>query len=268
MSEPDRSQSVSAEHAPLPHGIFAESSAAANFKKLSDTDDEQGFCSAWLSLQCARIPGAVAALILIRQPPSAGPVVTATWPDPNLDLAELTAIAERAYVEGRTTVALGRTRPDTSPAQPVGLLVGVPLGFGKEPIAAAAVALTITGGVTLVSPDSVAERMRWGSGWLEALQGARRSNELSAGVAQAAVCLDLFATIGEQSRFKGTALALVDFLATRLHCDRVSIGTVRKNGSMRIRAISHSVTFKNEGQLVDAIENAMEEAFDQGNGYK
>jgi Barrel-sandwich domain of CusB or HlyD membrane-fusion/GAF domain len=264
MSEPDRSQSVSADHAPQTHGVFAESSAAANFKKLSDTNDEQGYCSAWLSLQCARIPGAVAALILIRQPPSAGPVVRATWPDPNLDLAELTAIAERAYVEGRTTVALGRTRPDTSPAQPVGLLVGVPLGFGKEPIAAAAVALTITGGVTLVSPDSVTERMRWGSGWLEALQGARRSNELSASVAQAAVCLDLFATIGEQSRFKGTALALVDFLATRLHCDRVSIGTVRKNGSMRIRAISHSVTFKNEGQLVDAIENAMEEAFDQG----
>jgi multidrug resistance efflux pump len=263
MAEPDRSQSVSADPAPSPQGVSAEPPAAANFKTLSDPNDEQGYCSAWLSLQCARIPGAVAALILIRQPPSAAPVLTATWPDPNLDLGELTAVAERAYAEHRTVAALGRTGPDTSPAQPVGLLVGVPLGFGKEPIAAAAVALTITGGVTLVSPESVTERMRWGSGWLEALQGARRSNELSTSVAQAAACLDLFAAIGEQSRFKGTALALVNFLATRLHCDRVSIGTMRKNASMRVRAISHSATFKNEGQLVDAIENAMEEAVDQ-----
>src|SRR5262249_15793498 len=82
-------------------------------------------------------------------------------------------------------------------------------------------------------------------------------------IAQAAACLDLFAEIGEQPRLKETALALVNFLATRLHCDRVSIGTVRKNGSMRVRAISHSATFKNEGQVVDAIENAMEEAVEQ-----
>jgi multidrug resistance efflux pump len=264
MSEPDRNQSVSTDPAPQPHGGFADTPAAANFEKLSDTTDEQGFCSAWLSLQCARIPGAAAALILVRQSPSAPAVLAATWPDPNLDLAELAAVAQRAYVERRTVVALGRTGPDSSPAQPIGLLVGVPLGFGKEPIAAAAVALTISGGTTLVSPESVTERMRWGSGWLEVLQGARSSRELSTSIAQAAACLDLFAEIGEQSRFKETALALVNFLATRLNWDRVSIGTVRKSGSVRVRAISHSTTFKNEGQVVDAIENAMEEAVDQG----
>jgi RND family efflux transporter MFP subunit len=38
---------------------------------------------------------------------------------------------------------------------------------------------------------------------------------------------------------------------------------MRRNGSVRLCAISHSATFKNQGQLVDAIENAMEEAIDQ-----
>src|SRR5262249_54388710 len=142
MSEPDRSRTVSTDQAPRPHGVSVE--PAANFRKLSDTKDEPGFCSAWLSLQCARIPGATAALILIRQAAAAAPVLAATWPDQNLDRAEITAVAERAYSERRTVVALGRTGPDTSPAQPVGLLVGVPLGFGSEPIAAAAVALAIS----------------------------------------------------------------------------------------------------------------------------
>src|SRR5262249_44963909 len=46
-------------------------------------------------------------------------------------------------------------------------------------------------------------------------------------------------------------------------CDRVSVGVTRRNGSVRLRAISHSASFRGQGRLVDAIENAMEEALDQ-----
>jgi multidrug efflux pump subunit AcrA (membrane-fusion protein) len=38
---------------------------------------------------------------------------------------------------------------------------------------------------------------------------------------------------------------------------------IRRNGSVRLRAISHSASFRGQGRLVDAIENAMEEALDQ-----
>ena len=59
------------------------------------------------------------------------------------------------------------------------------------------------------------------------------------------------------------AIALVNDLTSRLRCDRVSLGVLRRNGMMRLRAMSHSATFKSQGRLVDAIENAMEEAVDQ-----
>jgi hypothetical protein len=59
------------------------------------------------------------------------------------------------------------------------------------------------------------------------------------------------------------AIAVVNDLVNRLGCDRVSLGALRRNGLIRVRAISHSATFKREGHLVDAIENAMEEAVDQ-----
>jgi hypothetical protein len=59
------------------------------------------------------------------------------------------------------------------------------------------------------------------------------------------------------------AIAVANDLAARLRCDRVSVGIIRRNGSIRLRAISHSASFKGQGRLVDAIENAMEEALDQ-----
>ena len=58
-------------------------------------------------------------------------------------------------------------------------------------------------------------------------------------------------------------IAVANDLAARLRCDRVSVGLIRRNGSIRLRAISHSASFKGQGRLVDAIENAMEEALDQ-----
>ena len=59
-------------------------------------------------------------------------------------------------------------------------------------------------------------------------------------------------------------IAIANNLATRLRCDRVSVGLRRRGGRLRLRAISHSATFKKAGRLVDAIESAMEEAIDQG----
>jgi multidrug resistance efflux pump len=263
MSEPDRSQSVNADQAPQP----ARAAADVHFDRLLNeaisSGDENAYSSAWLAIQCARIPGAATGLILLC--PSAGqtPVLSATWPERNLELPELSSVAHRAHSERRTVVALGRMGPASSPAQPVGLLVGVPLGGGDDPVAVAAVALTITGGTTLISPESVTERMQWGAGWLEALSQARQSKELSSNVAQAASCLDLLAVVAHQPNLQATAMAIVNNLATQFDCDRVSLGLVKRNGSVRVRAISHSATFKSEARLVDSIANVMEEAIDQ-----
>ena len=96
----------------------------------------------------------------------------------HLDVSDLLGLAERAYAERRTVVAPGRVGPGASPAQPVALIVAVPLGMAKEPIAAAAIALTTTAGRPEVTSEIVAEQLRWGAGWLEALPWARRSKDL------------------------------------------------------------------------------------------
>ena len=269
MFEPDRSRSDSADSASYLRVVAAEPSGPSHWSRLSDPVNERAYCSAWLSLQCARIWGVTAGLLLVRPMDNGSPVASATWPESDLVLPDLSRQAERAFLERRIIVSPGRIGPDPNRAQSVGLIVAVPLGARGEPIAVAAVAFPTSSGSAAVAPERIAEQLRWGAGWLEAIYWVRRSTTSTSGMAHAASCLDLLSIVGEHSRLQGMTIALVNDLATRFHCDRVSVGIVKRNGSIRVRAISHSATFKNEGRLVDAIENAMEEAVDQNStvGY-
>jgi Barrel-sandwich domain of CusB or HlyD membrane-fusion/GAF domain len=260
MFEADRSRSRSSEQAPQLRVVVGEP-GPPHWTGLADAGNEAVFCSAWLSSQCTRISGIIAGLLMMPPPAKGLSVASTSWPQRNPYIEDLLRLAERASLERRAIVSPGRMGSDTS-VQPVGRFVALPLGPGSQPIAVAAVALA-SGSSAALAPESVAEQLRWGAGWLEALPWARRSEDASTDVARAASSLDFLAAIGEQPRLQGMAIAAANDLAARLRCDRVAVGLIRRNGSIRLRAISHSASFKGQGRLVDAIENAMEEALDQ-----
>jgi hypothetical protein len=262
MFEPDRSRSRSSEQAPQLRVVAGEPSVSPHRTGLADAGNEAIFCSAWLSSQCTRISGIIAGLLMMPPPAKGLSVASTSWPQRNPYIEDLLRLAERASLERRAVVSPGRTVSDGSPAQAVGLFVALPLGAGGQPVAVVAVALA-SGSSAALAPESVVEQLRWGAGWLEALPWAQRSKEVSTDIARAASSLDFLAAIGEQPRLQGMAIAVANDLAARLRCDRVAVGVIRRNGSVRLRAISHSASFKGQGRLVDAIENAMEEALDQ-----
>jgi len=74
--------------------------------------------------------------------------------------------------------------------------------------------------------------------------------------------LDLMACVPGHERFADAATAFVTELATRLDCDRVSIGFVR-GGRARVRAVSHTAILGSRTNLLRAIGAAMDEAIDQ-----
>src|SRR5215475_5300028 len=263
MSEPDSSRSADADFGLQLRRVPADSATSRHWRGLLDARDEAAFGSAWLALQCSRIAGVAAGLLLIPPVDAAARRLSVTWPPRDLDVGDLSRLAETAYAERRMVVAPGRVGADASPAQPVALIVAVPLGTAKEPFAAAAIALTTTAGKPIAAPEFIADRLRWGAGWLEVLPWARHAKDLSSDIARAASCLDLLAAVGAQPRLRGMAIALTNELATRLQCDRVSLGILRRNGTVRLRAVSHSASFKRENRLADAIENAMDEAIEQ-----
>lgn len=262
MFEPDRGRTANAEPPPPLHVVPVEPSTSPHWRGLLDAGHEAAFGSAWLALECNRIAGVAAGLLLIRPAVSDAPCLSLTWPARDTQVSDLSRLAGQALAERRVIVAPGRVGPEASPAQHVALVVALPLGAGA-PIAAAAIALTTTAGVPVVAPEAVAEQLRWGAGWLEALPWARRAKALSLDVARAASCLDLLAAVGAQTRLPEAGISIVNELATRLRCDRVSLGVIKRNGTIRLLAMSHSASFKHESRLTDSIENAMDEAIEQ-----
>lgn len=263
MSEPDSSRLANGNLGLQLRKVPADTATSPHWRGLLDARDEAAFGSAWLALQCSRMAGVAAGLLLVRQVDAAARHLTVTWPPRDLDVGDLSRLAETAHAEHRMVVAPGRVGSDASPAQPVVLIVALPLGTAKGPFAAAAIALTTTAGQPSAAPEVIADRLRWGAGWLEAIPWARHAAELASDIARAASCLDLLAAVGAQPRLRGMAITATNELATCLQCDRVSLGIVRRNGTVRLRAISHSANFRRQNRLADAIEDAMDEAIEQ-----
>src|SRR5262249_28090637 len=200
--------------------------ASSFWHGLVDAGNEPDFGSAWLALQCSRIPGVAAGLLLLPPVDSEARSLSVTWPTGKLDVGDLARLAGRAFAECRIVTAPGQVGRAGNPARSVVLIVAAPLGMAKKPVAAAAIALTMTGGSPVATPQFVAEQLRWGAGWLEALPWSRQSRKLSSDIGRAASCLDLLAAVGVESRLQAMAMTAVNELATRLRCDGGSMGLI------------------------------------------
>ena len=244
----------------------APDGGAQLWNAIADAADGSNFHAAWLALQCGMISGANAGLLMLRSLRPAGEQVftpVAAWPDAGRELKDLSHVAERAAQEGRSVVAWARGEGALVPQSPATAIVAHPIGGGTEgPYAVVVIAVAPRG--NMVDPQAVARQLQWGAGWLET-HGARAYAQQSARrVALAAAGLDLVAVAGEHRHLNDCAMAVANALAQRLDCGRVSIGLVnRRRTGIKLKAVSHSATMKRSGALIDAIENAMEEALDQ-----
>jgi multidrug resistance efflux pump len=110
--------------------------------------------------------------------------------------------------------------------------------------------------------QAVMRQVQWGTAWLEVLFHRQAATTQVAMATRPQLALELLAPLLEHTRVQAAATAFVTELATRLGCERVSVGFVRR-GHRRLRAISHSALFGQKTNLVRAIEAAMDEALDQ-----
>ena len=74
--------------------------------------------------------------------------------------------------------------------------------------------------------------------------------------------LDLTVLLNDQTRFLAAAMTVCNELATRHHCDRVSLGWL-KGHYVRLQAMSHTERFERKMAVVKDLEMTMEEAVDQ-----
>ncbi len=234
-------------------GGQGQAQESALWAVLAAASGAEEFCQSWLAIQCRFIPGVVGGVVLLQAGSEARYMPVAVWPDVRKDMSYLTQAAQRSLMERRGLVQL--------PASEGG---GCHVAYPVE-------AMGTLHGVVVIDvaarPESelqaVLRQLHWGAAGLELLfyRGAVAKEIESRNRLQ--TVLELVASAAGQERYTASAMALVTELATRLECDRVSLGFVQA-GQIKIDAFSHSAQFKERTNLVRAVATAMDEAVDQG----
>jgi len=134
-------------------------------------------------------------------------------------------------------------------------IVATPVRSGGKTIAYVALLMT-------PRPQSrqnvVLQLLQWGGYWLESLSHLSDGVQLEAG----SFTQDLFAAVLQHNHSRKSCMEIVNRMAERLDCERVTIG-IRKGLVVRTECISYLATFDPRTQLVRRLEAAMEESLDQ-----
>jgi multidrug resistance efflux pump len=231
----------------------------ALWRQLAEAGSTEEFCQSWLVLQVRLVGGAHRGLVALG-PAEKGPFVpVAVWPPGLQELDHLAKAAERSLKERKGVVLRDEVEASSQSAEALLLQVAYPVRAAGKLYGVAALEMAPRPPEEL---QPVMRQLQWGVAWLENwvlrqdIDQDRRTRQ------RLTTVLDLAAIALEEDRFKAAATAFVTLLATRLSCDRVSLGFL-KGKQVKVHALSHSAQFGKDLTLIRAIGAAMDECVDQ-----
>lgn len=228
------------------------------WREFAQAATPQQFYRSWLAIQCRMIPGTEAAVVLTGKPGTGPYGPAAVWPDGSTDIRPLAQVAEQALAQRRGLVL--RRPAAAGSGGPSGERLHVAFPITLDGKLSGIVALDLSPRPEAGLQEAL-RQLEWGSAWLELIQ--RRSVAVDGGARERLqAVLDLVASALGQERFFAEATAFVTTLATRLGCERVSIGFLARDRT-RVRAVSHSANLRKQTNLLRAIAAAMDEAMAQ-----
>jgi len=225
-----------------------------SWSRLKDSYDPKAFTAAWLKIQSQLIGAEAYCGVVVYGVPDQGPFEpTAVWPVGSLGSPALVEAIESA-INKRLAVVKNSKRISVV-RSPNSHVVACPLLVDSQICGAVAFEVEHVSEARL---EKILEQLEWGVGWLEV--NVHRNKYTSSD--RLDTVLELIATSLYHDRFQASATAVATELSGILGCERVSIGFLRGKHS-QLRALSHSATFGKKGNLIRAIEAAMDEAIDQ-----
>ena len=229
---------------------------SAAWGKFAAARDGAEFWGSWLTILCMQIGRVGGGLLLVGPDAEGAFTPAAVWPRPTLDMQYLSSAAERTLNERRGIVVSADGASTVSPDQRA--YVGYPIEVSGA----------LRGAVVLdvaPSPEAALQRtlrlLHWSSAWLVDEFRRRALDDREARLTRTGLVMDLIATAVQERRPVPAAMAVANELASRLECDRVSIGFENK-GSVDVVALSHTATFNPKMKLARLIGDAMEEVLD------
>ncbi|PWJ20241.1 HlyD family efflux transporter periplasmic adaptor subunit [Jannaschia seohaensis] len=216
------------------------------WSRLHAAPSAEAFAAAWLDLQC-RLLGAVRLAAVLMAPEDGTPMKPIALRPATAQLSPgVISAAERAAAEKRGVV---RKSEDGASAFALPILIDDTLR--------GVVALEFLAG-SRVEAKRVMRQLQWGTGWLEVLIRRRHPGSRE----QLVSIIELVSSASTKLTYADATLSLVNELARRLDCERVSLGRLRGRHA-RVRAVSNNAAFKQRSKEIRAIAGAMDEAIEQ-----
>ncbi len=230
----------------------------ALWQQLTEATSDREFCLSWLRLQCRMIEEVYQGMVLLG-PAEAGPFLpVASWPEQSAAPEIFDALVQRVVREGKGVVV--RYQAELAEAAPDRYHLGYPVKLDQR---LHGVVILDIGHRQPEGLQSVLRQLQWGCAWLEKHLLRKQVAPVESAQQQLIQTLDMTAIALQEEHFRGASMTSVTELATRLVCDRVSIG-FRRNAFVEVVALSHSAQFGKQMNLMRAIGHAMDECFDQG----
>ncbi len=229
------------------------------WRLLSEARTPEEFCTGWLGLQARAVSGTTSGLVMFRRPGSASLVPVGLWPPGSQELDAFRSVVDRALQERKGVVVRNDVEHELDSPDDLRFLLAYPVRMGESVQAVAALQITPRQSSEL---QQAMRQLQWGSAWLQkwALEQEQRPDSLIK--ERLTWAMELAAQALGQKRFASAATGFVTELATRLECDRVSIGFL-KGKQVKVRALSHSAQFGKQMNLIRSIGLAMGESVDQ-----
>lgn len=209
-------------------------------------------CHAWLALVCARISGARAAAVLIKDLDDHTYVPMAVWPKASADLGRLGGVVESVLRERR-----GAIKAISEPLSATH--IGYPLMLGDQ----------ISGVVALEAVCTAAEagdifrEIHWASGWMANLLAGRELDDAIRAKERLGSVLATTAVALRHGKLQQALFEVASSLRQQFACARVAIG-LAEQATVKLAALSEAASFEKHSSLVKAYQSAMDEAYDEG----
>ncbi|MBI4168411.1 MAG: histidine kinase, partial [Acidobacteria bacterium] len=229
------------------------------WRQLLEARTAEEFCLGWLDLQSRMIGGVSGGVVVFEAPETGSFAPVAFWPRGLKERETLAGVVERVIRERKGIVLRSEADREPDAAEDPRLHLAYPVWVGDRLSGVAALQIAPRPQIQL---QPAMRLLQWGVAWLQNWI-LRQAAEPDAHVRKRlTAALELAALVLEEEGFQAAATAFVTELATRLRCDRVSLGFV-KGGQVRVRALSHSAQFGKHMNLIRAIGLAMGESADQ-----
>ncbi|PKN19510.1 MAG: histidine kinase [Deltaproteobacteria bacterium HGW-Deltaproteobacteria-6] len=229
--------------------------ATSVWKDLEHAANLEEFAGAWLTLQCSMIGGCVQAVLALKGEGGENFAPVASWPEGSSG-ERLAGVLDRTLSE-RAGMLVSLSPPEnSSPNASLRYALAYPVIIDDELFGAVAVEVAVQGEDDL---RPAMEGLQWGTVWLENRHRRQQGEEDRATLKRMKAAVDILAGVMAEDHFDGAARAFVTEIATRLGCDRVSLGLV-KGRHAQIKAISHTAVLGKSMNIMRSIGTVMDEA--------